>query len=105
MLSFALPVAFALAITPDHSLFHYCSDSGKVVASQSLIQKGGEVWQLKRPLITHGHDWVSGTFGHIRNGERLADKHLRLRVLPEDLIVLFPDADTLTASSCSPSAA
>lgn len=103
MLSFVFPLAFALAITPDHSLFHYCSDRGKVVASQSLIQKGGEVWQLKPPLIAHGHDWVSGTYGHIRDGERLADKHLRLRVLPEDLIVLFPDADTLTASSCSPS--
>lgn len=100
MLILALPVAFGLSVSPSQTLFHYCTGAEKVVASQGLVQKGGELWQLKPPMYAHGHDWVSGTYAHIRGGERLEDIHLRLRVLPDDLIAQFPDGTVLTAQTC-----
>ena len=96
----ALPFALALASPPAPMLLPYCSQGERLRAAPHLIQKGDEIWRLKPPLREHGHDWVSGLYAHSKGGAGLADMPLRLRVLPEDLIVILPDGGQISAKRC-----
>ena len=95
-----LSLALALSASTAQPMGHYCALKGRTAASKSLVVWGGAVWRLKPPLRDHGHDWVSGTYSHRLGGSALPDMVLRLRVLPEDLIVQFPNGDSFTAHGC-----
>ena len=82
------------------SLRAYCNEGGKIFASPDLIQIGPERWQAKPPLRDHGHDWRSGLFAHRSGKSARPDVLLRLRLLPEDLIIAFPDGTQIRANRC-----